>query len=215
MAAERLAKERELVGMYLSAHPLDDYYMELTYGTMSVKEFADEETVHIEGKEIQLGGLVVDFQTRQGKKGLWGILKMEDLSGSTELRLFGNTFAQFNSYCVPGQQILVTGKYQRRYSSEELSFNITDISLLNNVKGRYIRGIRIKVNIDEVNDTLRTLLSEHAHSGSSDLGELQMVVYSGGYNRTITLNSGLRIPVNRKLVNLLDQLDIDYTILKE
>ena len=103
------------MGRYLSAHPLDPYFMDLTYGTTAIKDFGGEEFAVEEGREITLGGMVSDFQTKPGKNGPWGILRLEDLTGSMELRMFGRTFADFNGYCTPGQFIRVIGKYQRRY----------------------------------------------------------------------------------------------------
>jgi DNA polymerase-3 subunit alpha len=210
----RLTEERELVGMYLSAHPLDQYYMELTYGTTPIKEFVDEETAHVEGKDVFIGGLVVNLETRQGKKGPWGILKIEDLSGTTELRLFGETYARYNGFCQPGAQILITGKYQRRYSSEELSFNVSDITLLEKVKGRFIRGISLRLSTDQINENLCALLREHATSSREDLGELQVRVFAPKFNRRVVLTSSMRVPVNRKFVQTLESLDIEFNVLK-
>ena len=212
--AELLAKERELVGMYLSAHPLDPYYMELTHGTTPIKEFASEEANPVEEKPILIGGMVVDFQVRQGKNGPWGILKLEDLTGSSEFRMFGRTFAQFNGFCTPGQQILITGKYQRRYAGEELRFNITNISLLSEMKGRVVRGICLKLSTSDVNDTLASLLQEHRQASNTDLGDLRIRVYDPKLNRGVNLNSSIRIPVNRHLLDLLDSQNIQYEILK-
>jgi DNA polymerase-3 subunit alpha len=214
--AERLAKERELVGMYLSAHPLDPYYMELTFGATPIKDFAGEEAEIVEGRDVVIGGMVVDFQQRQGKKGPFGILKMEDLSGSTELRLFGKTFADFNGYCTPGQQIMVTGKYQRRYQQEELHFNITNISLLSDIRGRHIRGIAIKLAVDQVDDTLCSLLRDFAANtgDGTERGELNVVIYDPKLNRSVTLNSGVRIQLNRHLIQVLESQEIEFSVLK-
>ena len=213
--AERLAKERELVGMYLSAHPLDPYYMDLTYGTTSIKDFTSEEAEPVENKEIKLGGMVTDFQTRTSKNGdPFGILRLEDLTGSTELRLFGRQFSEFNGYGVPGSQILVVGKFQRRFANGDLRFNISRIGLLSEERGSVIRGIVINVDAERVNETLCALMRDHSVSTDKDLGELRLRIYDSKMNRAVTLNSGLRIPVNRALINMLNDLDIEFTILK-
>ena len=111
---ERLNRERDLVGMYLSAHPLDPYYIEVNYGCdtplAEVKNHADELD-----KELTMGGLVVDFQTRMGKKGgQFGILKIEDYSGSFEFMLFGNKFVDYQKFGVPGYALVVRGAYEKR-----------------------------------------------------------------------------------------------------
>ncbi|MDE7388736.1 MAG: hypothetical protein K2M97_05735 [Muribaculaceae bacterium] len=210
---ERLGKERELVGMYLSAHPLDPYYMDLTYGATPIKDFNPEGGDHEEGEEARIGGMVMDFQTRQGRNGLFGILRMEDLSGSTELRLFGQQFVDFNGYCVQGNQIMVSGRYMRRYANADIRFNITGISLLSDERGRAVRGIIINLPSDKVNETLCQLVGDHMRSSESDRGELRIRVYDPKLNRAVTLNSGVRIPVNRKLIEMLESLDIEFQII--
>jgi DNA polymerase-3 subunit alpha len=190
--------------------------MELTFGATPIKDFAGEEAEIVEGRDVVIGGMVVDFQQRQGKKGPFGILKMEDLSGSTELRLFGKTFADFNGYCTPGQQIMVTGKYQRRYQQEELHFNITNISLLSDIRGRHIRGIAIKLAVDQVDDTLCSLLRDFAANtgDGTERGELNVVIYDPKLNRSVTLNSGVRIQLNRHLIQVLESQEIEFSVLK-
>jgi DNA polymerase-3 subunit alpha len=217
VTVEKLSKERELVGMYLSAHPLDPYYMELTYGATPIKDFDSEDAVIVEGREVVIGGMVVDFQQRQGKKGPFGILKIEDLSGSTELRLFGKTFADFNGYCTPGQQIMVTGRYQRRFQQEELRFNISNISLLSDIRGRYIRGIALKLTVDQINSNLCEMIKEFSArpaADSSGMSVLRMAIYDPHLNRSVVLNSGIRIALNRKFVQMLESQGIDFTVLK-
>lgn len=214
VAAERLSRERELVGRYLSAHPLDPYYMELTYGTTSIKNFSAEDYQIEEGMEITLGGMVSDFQVKQGQKGPFGILRLEDLSGSTELRLFGRTFADFNGYCTPGQFIRIIGKYQRRYGGEDLRFNIVNISLLEDIKGRVVRGVALKLNTRSLSDTFTKLFTAHASSSTKDLGELQVNVFDPHMRRSVTLHSPKRIPINKNLIKLLTDEGIDFSIIK-
>ncbi|WP_303440348.1 DNA polymerase III subunit alpha, partial [uncultured Muribaculum sp.] len=101
----KLERERELVGMYLSAHPLDPYYIELKYGCMSIKDYIEEGPV--EGRELTLGGMVTEYTVRQGNSGNFGILKIEDYSGSTEMRLFGQDFIDYGKYGVIGTPLLI------------------------------------------------------------------------------------------------------------
>ncbi|MDE5750694.1 MAG: DNA polymerase III subunit alpha, partial [Duncaniella sp.] len=137
--ATRLEKERELVGMYLSANPLDPYFIELNYGTgCTIKGFNEFEPV--EGVELNFGGMVSDFVTKQGKRGPFGILKIEDFSGSAEFRMFGQTFINFHNYGVPGTAILISGVYRRRFRDSPVEFEITNVRLLADVKGNLVKG---------------------------------------------------------------------------
>ncbi len=213
--AELLSKERELVGRYLSAHPLDPFYMELRYATTSIKDFTSEDYIIEEGREVILGGMASSFETRQGKNGPWGILTLEDLSGSTELRMFGQTYSQFNGYCTNGQFIRVIGKYQRRFRDDEPRFNIVSITRLDDIKGRVVRGIAIRLTADRLNNAFASLLKEHAASTREGLGELHLSIYDPKINRSVNLVAQRTIPVNKELVDILESEDIDYKILRQ
>ena len=212
---ELLAKEHELVGMYLSAHPLDPYYMELTYGTTHIADFTSDDFEIIEGREIRLGGMVIDMQSRPGKRGYWGIVKIEDLTGTTEFRMFGNTYANFNGYCTPGQQILITGKFERRYNSDTPEFNITSVSLLSDMQGRVVSGISIQLPTTQVSDAIAGIIREAVQSSTSGGGRLEFRFYDPKINRAITMSAGVRIPVTRALVSQLDSLEIEYKVLTD
>ncbi|MDE7028330.1 MAG: DNA polymerase III subunit alpha, partial [Duncaniella freteri] len=169
--ATKLEKERELVGMYLSAHPLDPYYMELNHGTgCTIKEFSDRTPV--EGADVKLGGMVVDFQTRQGQRGPFGILKIEDFTGSVEFMLFGQTYIDFHNYGIPGTPILIAGQYQRRFANSDLRFNIMNIQLLETVKGKLVKNITIELDVSKMNKFLMTLIDEKVKGDGNPEGEL-------------------------------------------
>ncbi len=212
VSAVKLEKERELVGMYLSAHPLDPFYMELTYGcNSSIKQ--KEETEPKEDMEIRFGGMVTGFQERDSRRGgKFGILKLEDYTGSTEIMLFGQQYIDFSRYGHPGTPILVTGKYQKRYKSEELRFNITNIRLLQDVKGQLLSGITIKLNTQMVNENLMNVLDEHINSSTENRHSLTFIIYDPEINRSIKLASTKTIPLNRELTTKLESMDIEFIV---
>ena len=209
--ATKLEKERELVGMYLSAHPLDPYYMELTHGTgCTVKQFTEMDPV--EGMDDKLGGMVIDFHTRQGKNGPFGIMKIEDYTGSTEFMLFGQTYNDFHNYGVPGTPILISGQFQRRFANSDIRFNIKTMQLLQDVKGKLIRNITIDIESKRMNGFLKNLI-EGAISGEGlPTGELAFRVFDPGINRVLHMSSGRRIHITRALVDALDDEHISYSI---
>lgn len=210
---ERLSLERELVGRYLSAHPLDPYYMELKFGTTAIADFISEDAVIEEGKEIVLGGMASKFETKQGKNGPWGILTLEDHTGSTEIRLFGQTFAQFNSYCTNGQFIRVIGKYQRRFATDEPRFNIVAITRLDDMKNRVVRGVSISISTAKLTDLFVSLLKNHAASSQENLGEFKLNIFDSKLNRSVQLQSMRQIPINKELIDLLESEDVEFSVI--
>ena len=105
---ERLNYEKDLVGMYLSAHPLDKYYLELTFGcSVRAKDFGTEDKTS--EKEYTIGGLVVEAKSLTSRTGSqFGIIKIEDYTGSAEIRLFGQDYINYNKYGIKGNAIIVT-----------------------------------------------------------------------------------------------------------
>lgn len=208
---ERLNKEKDLVGMYLSAHPLDTYFMEINYGCGTIKELIEGEPA--EGKEIAIGGIVTGYETRMTKKGgQFGILKIEDYTGSTELKFFGQDFIEFNKYGHVGIAIRVHGRFQKRYNSEELVFKVTNIKLLQDIKGQVISNITLQINKDDITPELHELLVDLIKSSTEDRCTLQIEITDKSIGRTITLTSGVKIPVNKKLIDKLNQQRINFTI---
>jgi DNA polymerase-3 subunit alpha len=209
---ERLDKEKELVGMYLSAHPLDPYYMEINYGcSHNIKTYLEETPA--DGKELSFGGMVVSFDAKPTKSGgQFGIMKIEDYNGSTELRFFGQDFINFRNYGVVGMPIVVTGRYQKRFKSEELRFNVTNIRLLQEMKGQLINSITLHLSKEEVTETLHKLISEHISSSTENRGTLSLRIYDPEINRSIKMTSGVKIPINKQLIDMLKDMDIEYHV---
>ena len=207
--AIRLEKEREIVGMYLSAHPLDPYYMELNYGCNSSLKDYNEGTKE-ENKEYTFGGMVTKFETHPARSGgNYGRLSLEDYTGSGELMLFGNEYIQFHMYGNPSAQILITGRYTRNYRNE-LRFTIQNIRLLQDVKGKMLTGITIKLTPENVNSTLVELLNEDINRACGNGGNLQFEIYDPAINRAVKLQSGLKIPLDKELVTRLNGMEIEY-----
>ena len=210
--AVRLEKERELVGMYLSAHPLDPYWMELNHGIgCTIKDFTERGPV--EGSELKLGGMVIDFQTRQGRNGPFGILKIEDYTGSTELMLFGDTYYSFHNFGVAGTPIVITGEWQRRFATSDPRFNIKNIQLMEHVKGKLVHRITVDLDTTRLSDVLRGLISDCASAGEGiPEGELAFRIFDPSINRSVRLSAGRRIHITRNLVEALEQEELHFTI---
>ena len=206
---ERLNRERDLVGMYLSAHPLDPYYMEVTYGCdtplAEVKSHDDEID-----KELTMAGLVVDFQIRMGKKGnQFGILKIEDYTASFEFMLFGNKFVDYQKYGVIGLAIVVRGAYEKGYG-DVVRFNVRSIDLLENLKGKMVRNLVISMNDEDLLnvDFLRQQLGVEGDNRCELYFRMKDQI-SGNY---VMLRSKKLIAVDKHLLEALREAGVSYKI---
>ncbi|MBR2083602.1 MAG: DNA polymerase III subunit alpha, partial [Muribaculaceae bacterium] len=206
---ELLNRERELVGMYLSAHPLDPYYMEVTYGCNTplaeVKNQADQLD-----KELTLGGLVVDFQTRINRKGgQYGIMKIEDYSGSYEFMLFGNKFIDYQKFGIPGCAIVVRGAFEKGYS-DNVRFNVRSIDLLENLKGKMVRNLVISLNDDDLINV--GFLKQHMGRDGDNKCELYFRMKDTMSGNYVMLRSKKSITVDKQLMDALNESGIKFKV---
>lgn len=206
--AVKLEKERELVGMYLSAHPLDPYYMELKYGCKPLKEMADFEGN--DGEKIMIGGMVTEFQermTRQNKP--FGIMKIEDSSGSYELKLFDKDFFNFRNYGLPGTPVLIKLAWERGYNGQPRQ-TIRGISHLSEIQGKLLTGLTINLDAN-MTDGIVDVLKILTEPDEGQKGTFTIRLFDPKLNRVISLDSEIRVPMTRKVAHLLDDLEIEYS----
>jgi len=149
---ERLNKERDLVGIYLSAHPLDAYKVILdNLCNARCADLADRGTALMDREDVTLGGIVTGIQTRFSKNNKpWGIVTLEDFEGSGDLTLFGDDWLALNGKFIEGAAVFITGKIQSRYyASDQKELKVTNVELLQTVKERAIDRITISIITDE------------------------------------------------------------------
>ena len=192
--------------MYLSAHPLDPYYMEIKYGcTSCIKDLTDETPV--ENQEMTFAGMVVDYMSKPSQRGgNFGIMKIEDYSATTELRLFGQQYIDFNKFGEIGTPIIVTGRWQKRFNSSELRFNITNIRLLEEVKGQMVSGLTISTDMSSMTDSLKNTTSGGVN--------LNFKVFDPSINRSVTLNSQYKMDIDRSFLEELENMEVSYDIVR-
>lgn len=205
-----LEKEKQLVTMYLSAHPLDPYYMELTYGcNTSCEEFKDAEKV---GAKVTFGGLVTNVQTRISRKGTeFSIIEIEDFTGKAELRLFGRNHTNFSSRFVVGDAVFVKLNYTAgRYDPERVDMNIEEISSLENIKGKVANAVTLFMDMRSKNvGCLDQILN---CSDQSRPGQLFIDLIDGDTRQVVRIHSKMRVPINRETVNILEEYEMQFKI---
>ena len=207
---ERLNRERDLVGMYLSAHPLDPYYMEVTYGfdtpLADIKNYIDQV-----GRELTIGGLVVDFQERMGKRGKFGILKIEDYSGSFEFMLFGDNFVNYQKYGYPGYAIVVRGAYEKGYrDTDPVRFNLHSIDLLDNLKGKMVKNLVIYLNDSDLQNV--DFLKLHLNAEGDNRCDLYFGMRDHKSGHYVMLRSRKPIAVDKQLLEALREAGIRFKV---
>ncbi|MCC8096480.1 MAG: DNA polymerase III subunit alpha [Tannerellaceae bacterium] len=211
---ERLNKEKELVGIYLSAHPLDEYRIILTYAcNTGIAELNDRESLL--GRELLFGGIVTEVREGITKKGSpYGVMKVEDFTGSTEIALFGNDYVEFNKYLRVGMYLLITARIEpHRWREGELDLRIGTMKLLQDEKDKLIQKINITVPIHDLDETMITELSVLIKNNPGN-SLLYFRVMDGEHHISLNLFSqNIRLNVTRELVDFLNENEkIDFKI---
>lgn len=206
----KLEKERELVGMYLSAHPLDPYYIELEYGcSMHLKNVTD--VSQSLDKEISFGGLVVAFETKMTKNGKqFGIMKIEDYSGSYEIMLFGKDYFNYKQYGELGTPILVRGMFQKSRYNDRINFNILSIDLLDDYKGKLINTITIDVPEEEISASSISEMKEFMNKSTENRAELFFRLIDKNKKHNVLLQSKYKMPVTKPFIEFLRNREMKF-----
>ena len=211
---ERLNKERELVGIYLSAHPLDEYAVILeNVCNVHMSELSD--LTPLQNRDLTLGGIVTGVRegyTKTGKP--YGVAKVEDYSGGAEFAFFGNEWVEKKNFFMEGMFLFMRGKCQpRQWKQEEWEVKINTIELLPEVKDNLIEKLTIKVPLSAVNEEMITEISSLAKSNP---GKTKLYFYVRDEDGQMYVNlfsRSVEIAVRKDFVNYLkSQPVLDYKI---
>ena len=156
---EKLHFEKEVVGVYISGHPLDNFKFEIdTFCNMGVSSLVELDGN--EGKECKLGGIVASVEHRMTKTGRpFGKLFLEDYSGKGEIILWSDDYLKFKSFLMPGLFLFIEGNILRKsWGEQNLEFKIRNMELLNEIGTKRVAGLALRFSAQTVTaDFIETL----------------------------------------------------------
>ena len=210
---ELLKKERDLVGIYLSAHPLDDYAVVLNHmcnlkcpqigREMDKKEFSKYE-------ELSFGGIVTAVSSRFTKTNKpFGIVTIEDFDGAGELALFGEEWTKWQSMLQEEYPVYITARCQQRFRNNPDAYDlvIKKIEFLSDVKDKSIDKFTIYIDSTMFRDSRMTDLETMLRSNKGNV-PLYFNIHDTEHNTNIEMFSrNVAVDVNKKLLNYLDDMD--------
>ncbi|MBQ8988450.1 MAG: DNA polymerase III subunit alpha [Prevotella sp.] len=213
---ERLNKERELVGIYLSAHPLDEYKIILdNLCNARCAELADRCAALKDREDITLGGIVTGIQRRFSKDNKpWGIITLEDFEGSGELTLFGDNWLNLNGKFIEGAAVYITGKMASRfYNSDQKELKVSNVELLQTVKEKAIDRITISLVTDLLNDQIVADLNEIISTNPGKTKLFFQLRDSSGKNHVLLRSKSNGVDVRHTLIDYIEKHEmLDYQI---
>ena len=217
-AMEKLAREKEVVGIYISGHPLDDFKIEMqSFCNGDISVFRDLPAFL--NKEISFGGVVTDVQHRVSKQGKgWASFTIEDYINSHEFRIFGEEYLKFKHFLMHNNFVFVRTLIKEGWINREtgvkgeprLQFN--SFQLLHDVMESYAKKLSIQLNIKEISEekiqTINDLLK--MHSGNHIL---KFVVYDNDDELKLEMSSRLRkIKISQELLEELKSQEVFYKL---
>lgn len=203
---EKLHFEKEVVGVYISGHPLDNFKFEIdTFCNMGVTELADLDGK--EGKECKLGGIVASVEHRMTKTGRpFGKLFIEDYSGKAEVVLWSDDYLKFKSFLMPGLFLFIEGNILRKsWGEQNLEFKIRNIDLLNELANKRVSGLAIRAEVETIDSQFMESLEKLVKKNAGQAG-LRMYLKGQDALQTELLARSVRIKPTNELIKELKRL---------
>ncbi|MBR7066660.1 MAG: DNA polymerase III subunit alpha [Prevotella sp.] len=204
---ERLNRERDLVGIYLSAHPLDEFSMILRHlCNTHCSELADKEAL-TKKETITFGGVVTSVKSKFSRNGSpCGFVTIEDFEGSGELALFGEEWAKWRGMLTEACTIYVTAKAVPKYrGSNIIDIRIGDIQFLQTVKEKAIERLTVIINTDTI-DTEK--VSNLAAAIDDSPGETSLYIQLHDTSGNIQLRSkAKKVEVGHSLIQFIEETE--------
>jgi len=168
----RLSKEKELVGMYLSSHPLDGFSVVINYVCNTTMDDIKQGNL-VQNKELTFGGIVTDVRERTSKKNeQFAFVSIEDYSGSAEIPFWPKDYVEYGKYLRPSMFLFIKAKYvPRSWKPSEFELKVYSISLLSEVMDTSIEKINISMPLSIIEKPfVEDLLDEvRKHPGKTQL----------------------------------------------
>jgi DNA polymerase-3 subunit alpha len=156
----KLDHEKNLIGIYLTAHPLDDYKLEIrSFCTRGVTlAMVDSDMESFKGRDLVLAGMVTEAHEAMNSKGnRFSTMTLTDYQGQLKVFFFGNDFVNFGKFCNKGLFLMVRGKVTPRFrrnddGPEMLEFKIQSMELLQEVRKTRVKSLSIEIPLQQVTD---------------------------------------------------------------
>ena len=212
---ERLNRERDLVGIYLSAHPLDEYKIVLdNLCNTHCSELADVSA--LSGREsVVIGGIVTAIKSKFTKTGKpCGFVTIEDFAGIGELAMFGEEWGRWSGMFKEGCAVYITAKCQQRYrDSKFFDLRIQNIEYLQTIKDKAIDRITISLSADLLDEKVVEELNEIICDNPGQTKLFFRLHDSRGKNHVLLRSQNRTVDVKRNLIAYIEQTPaLDYKI---
>jgi DNA polymerase-3 subunit alpha len=200
----------------LSAHPLDDYKLELKYAaTVSIDKLEKFKEDDISGVRHRLCGIITDVQHRTNQKGEgFGIIKLQDYFGSITIRLFKEQYLQYKGLLNNGVAVMVEGSYEKstwKQNEDEWVFKVTNMILLSSALEHIVKKFMVYVRLDSISDELIQKIDALVKKNKGNLLlKLQLVDIAN--EQQLAMVATKKVSVSSELLMELEELGLNYKL---
>ena len=217
---EKLKIEKDILGLYISGHPLDKYKFEIkNLCNTNFKKLKDN--YKINGKtNLNTAGIVTEVQHKISKNGKpYGSITIEDFDDSYNFLFFSDDYIKFKNYMELGWFLFLSGKMKNKWNNpEELEYKIDDIKLLTKVRDDLIKELHLKINIDDINSEIIDNLEKDLKNSKKGNCHLKITIVSNDNGKTLSLDMISRekkISIDDNFLKSIENnSSIEYFILK-
>jgi DNA polymerase III subunit alpha len=209
---EKLSKEKEMVGIYISGHPLDDFKTEIKYFCNAQVDILHN-LDNLEGKELTFAGIITDVQHRVSKNGKpWGQFTFEDYSEAYEFRIFNEDYLKFRHFLIPNTFLYLKTIMRRPWQNGDVRVQITAIQQLQDVLSKMAKRISIQLDIDSLKmDEIESINSViKNHKGNQGLN---FVIYDMQEKLKLTMPSRTtKVEISNELIEELTSKELSFRL---
>ena len=205
---EKARKEKELIGIYLTSHPLDSYKLEIKAICTPLESLSSDLSSY-KDRDVTIAGIIVAMREGKTKKGNdFGILTIEDFTGSYELPFFGEDYIKFRNYFILETSIYIKGRVQEKKwgGAGELTFNVQSMDLLSVISENLIRSITLQVDVEKLTHELVLEIHNQFVNEKGDL-PLNFILYDGTGHRVKMFSRTCKIGRSRELYEYFENND--------
>jgi DNA polymerase III subunit alpha len=203
---EILSKEKEVVGIYISGHPLDDYKLEidnLCNANLSMLHNMEK----IKGKELRIAAVVTEVEHKETKAGKpFCILHLEDYHSSSSFYLFSDDYIKFKAYLTAGWLLYLSGKVRKKFYNDDLEFKISSVDLLAGIIDQQVRDIVLRVDVNDISAAFveEIVALANKYAGKHSLA-LNLVDSLNGYEVDV-LSRKTKVNIDKDFIKQIDSL---------
>ena len=214
---ELLSQEKEVIGIYISAHPLDDFKNEMIFCNASLKYFKEDLAKYV-GMNLSFAGIITDVQHRVSKAGKgWAMFTIEDYGDSNEFRIFGEDYLKMKHFLVPNSFLFVRCTIQPGWTNKEgvtgePRLKFTEMKLLHDIMDELCKKLTIKISVDDITEETITNLQRILRTNGGKQS-LKFTIWDAKEKIEVNLPSrNTKVKVSSELLATLQKQQINYKL---